>query len=123
MEPSPLPVVPLANVEVVSRGTALKRVVQTRHTSVYNISGLPIYEMNTALEKHFPVHKTLSASFRAEALNLLNHEIVNAPPANISTPRLARSPVQQSAEAAVNVPSGVLKTKRGMRCDTENTHG
>ena len=65
-------VVPLADVEVVSRGTGLKRVVQTRHTGVYDISGLPIYEMNTALQRHFPVHKTLNASFRAEALNLLN---------------------------------------------------
>ena len=44
------------------------------------------YEMNTALEKRFPVHESLSASFRAEAFNLLNHAILNAPPANISTP-------------------------------------
>ena len=44
------------------------------------------YEMNAALEKRFPVHESLSASFRAEAFNLMNHAILNAPPANISTP-------------------------------------
>jgi hypothetical protein len=46
------------------------------------------YEMNAALEKRFPVREHLSASFRAEAFNLLNHAILNAPPANISTPAI-----------------------------------
>src|SRR2546426_1102366 len=44
------------------------------------------YEMNAALEKRFPIREAWSASFRAEAFNLLNHAILNAPPANISTP-------------------------------------
>ena len=44
------------------------------------------YEMNTALEKRFPIRERWSASFRAEAFNLLNHAILNAPPANMSTP-------------------------------------
>jgi hypothetical protein len=52
-----------------------------------NIGRAPgFYEMNAALEKRFPVHEAWSASFRAEAFNLLNHAILNAPPANISTP-------------------------------------
>jgi Carboxypeptidase regulatory-like domain/TonB dependent receptor-like, beta-barrel len=44
------------------------------------------YEMNAALEKRFPIRESFSASFRAEAFNLLNHAILNAPAANISTP-------------------------------------
>ena len=44
------------------------------------------YEMNAALEKRFPIHEHWSASFRAEAFNLMNHAILNAPAANISTP-------------------------------------
>jgi hypothetical protein len=44
------------------------------------------YETNAALEKRFPVHEHWNASFRAEAFNLLNHAILNAPAANISTP-------------------------------------
>jgi hypothetical protein len=44
------------------------------------------YEMNAALEKRFPIRESWSASFRAEAFNLLNHAILNAPAANISTP-------------------------------------
>src|ERR1035437_596675 len=43
------------------------------------------YEMNAALEKRFPVREHFNASFRAEAFNLLNHAILNAPSANIST--------------------------------------
>src|SRR5207249_1091238 len=35
-------VVPLAKVEVISRDTGLKRLVETRSTGVYNIPGLPI---------------------------------------------------------------------------------
>jgi hypothetical protein len=42
--------------------------------------------MNAALEKRFPIRESWSASFRAEAFNLLNHAILNAPAANISTP-------------------------------------
>jgi len=41
--------------------------------------------MNAALEKRFPFREAWSVSFRAEAFNLLNHAILNAPPANIST--------------------------------------
>jgi hypothetical protein len=44
------------------------------------------YELNAALEKKFPVRERLSGSFRAEAFNLFNHAILNAPAANISTP-------------------------------------
>jgi len=44
------------------------------------------YELNAALEKKFPVRESLSGSFRAEAFNLFNHAILNAPAANISTP-------------------------------------
>jgi hypothetical protein len=44
------------------------------------------YELNSALEKRFPVHEHWNASFRAEAFNLFNHAILNAPAANISTP-------------------------------------
>ena len=44
------------------------------------------YELNAALEKKFPVRESLSGSFRAEAFNLFNHAILNAPPANIATP-------------------------------------
>ena len=44
------------------------------------------WEMNSALEKRFSVREHLNASFRAEAFNLLNHAILNAPPANISSP-------------------------------------
>jgi hypothetical protein len=43
------------------------------------------YEMNAALEKRFPVREHWNASFRAEAFNLLNHAILNAPAASIST--------------------------------------
>jgi hypothetical protein len=44
------------------------------------------YEMNTALEKHFPIRERLSASVRGEAFNLFNHAILNPPLANISSP-------------------------------------
>lgn len=44
------------------------------------------YEIDTALEKKFPIREHLSASFRADAFNLLNHAILNNPAANISTP-------------------------------------
>lgn len=44
------------------------------------------YELNAALEKKFPIRESLSGSFRAEAFNLFNHAILNAPAANISTP-------------------------------------
>jgi hypothetical protein len=44
------------------------------------------YELNAGLEKKFPIRESLSGSFRAEAFNLFNHAILNAPAANISTP-------------------------------------
>jgi hypothetical protein len=52
-----------------------------------NIARAPgFWEMNAGLEKRFPVHEHWSASFRGEAFNLLNHAILNAPPANFATP-------------------------------------
>src|SRR6266568_1338373 len=56
------------------------------HSGRYIGRALGFYEINAGLEKRFPIHETWSASFRAEAFNLLNHAILNAPPANISTP-------------------------------------
>jgi hypothetical protein len=44
------------------------------------------YEINAALEKKFPVRENLSGSFRAEAFNLFNHAILNAPAAAVTTP-------------------------------------
>jgi hypothetical protein len=44
------------------------------------------YDLNTALEKKFPIREILSASFRVEAFNLFNHAILGTPAANISTP-------------------------------------
>ena len=45
-----------------------------------------MFTLNTALEKRFPVREHLRASFRAEAFNVANHAILNAPAANIATP-------------------------------------
>ena len=44
------------------------------------------YDLNTALEKKFPIRERLICSVRVEAFNLFNHAILGTPAANVSTP-------------------------------------
>jgi hypothetical protein len=42
------------------------------------------WDLDTSIFRQFPIHESLSAEFRAESFNLLNHTVFGTPDGNIN---------------------------------------
>jgi len=65
--------------------TAEKAALQFGNTPRNLLRGFPVWQVDFAMRREFPIHERLKLQFRAEAFNIFNHPIFGAIQTNLTT--------------------------------------